>query len=306
VDELGLGLEVVYVGMQNVHPDKVVATEFRKVVNAEQEKIAAIREALVKENEILSAVAGDRRRARELAQAIENITQPTIVQYQTAESLSQVDPALLASLRARFDELQPQFLKVISARWQLEEDSARQREIELEFELGLGRNEAERGAAAGAVYESREQLLALEAELREAMEPVSKEAAAKLGEQLADALLKNAEAGYALEFWNRRLERLLPGLQGEAAAILAAAQAERWMQEMRAAQQVARLAESVAYRAAPRLYQVRKYLAVLVEGIQNTRKFFLAFDPAGRQVRVRYLAEEQAAPAGAEIETRMR
>ncbi|HRT41147.1 MAG TPA: SPFH domain-containing protein [Phycisphaerae bacterium] len=306
VDELGLGLEVVYVGMQNVHPDKVVATEFRKVVNAEQEKIAAIREALVKENEILSAVAGDRRRARELAQAIENITQPTIVQYQTAESLSQVDPALLASLRARFDELQPQFLKVISARWQLEEDSARQREIELEFELGLGRNEAERGAAAGAVYESREQLLALEAELREAMEPVSKEAAAKLGEQLADALLKNAEAGYALQFWNRRLERLLPGLQGEAAAILAAAQAERWMQEMRAAQQVARLAESVAYRAAPRLYQVRKYLAVLVEGIQNTRKFFLAFDPAGRQVRVRYLAEEQAAPAGAEIETRMR
>ena len=168
VDELGLGLEVVYVGMQNVHPDKVVATEFRKVVNAEQEKIAAIREALVKENEILSAVAGDRRRARELAQAIENITQPTIVQYQTAESLSQVDTALLASLRARFDEPQPQFLKVtcpLATGGGLLGSGDRTR-----VRIGPKRNEAER-AAAGAVYESRAALAA--GGIAEAMEPVS-------------------------------------------------------------------------------------------------------------------------------------
>ena len=39
-----------------------------------------------------------------------------------------------------------------------------------------------------------------------------------------------------------------------------------------------------------------KYLEVLVNGIRDSRKFFLAFDPGDRQVRVRFIAEEQARP----------
>jgi membrane protease subunit HflK len=307
VDDLGLGLQVVYVGMQNVHPEKTVAAEFRKVVNAEQEKIAAIREALVKENEVLSAVAGDRGRAQELAQAIENITPHTIALYTTEQQLSRADPARVADLQARLDKLQPQFLKVVSARWALERASNAQRQVELDFELGLGRTEVERGAAAAAVHQARDELQTLEADLRQACELISQDANQELGPDASAALLRNAEARFTLQFWNSRLERLLPGLQGKAAAILAAAQAQRWTQELRAAELVARLAaEGVAYRAAPRLYQVRKYLEVLVEGIQNSRKFFLAFDPGARQVRVRFMAEEQAAPAGADIDTRMK
>jgi membrane protease subunit HflK len=306
VDDLKLGLQIVYVGMQNVHPDKSVATEFRKVVSAEQEKIAAIREALVKENEVLSAVAGDRTRAQELALAVENITPYTIALYTTDQQLSQADPALIALLRKRLDELQPQFAKVVHARWRLDQASTHQRQIELDFELGLGRTEAERSSAAEAVHDEREKLQTLEAELRQACEPISQEATRTLGADVAEALLRDAEARSSLDFWRTRLERLLPGLQGEAAAILAAAQAQRWTQELRAAELLARQAESVAYRAAPRLYKVRKYLDVLVEGIKNSRKYFLAFDPGGRQVRVRFLTQEQAGPSDADIDTRMK
>ncbi|RMF81652.1 MAG: hypothetical protein D6744_06880, partial [Planctomycetota bacterium] len=66
-DEMGLGVEIVYVGVQQVHPDQDVAKEFRDVVNAQLEKVTSIRQARIEVSEILSKVAGDSSVATTLA-----------------------------------------------------------------------------------------------------------------------------------------------------------------------------------------------------------------------------------------------
>ena len=54
--------------------------------------------------------------------------------------------------------------------------------------------------------------------------------------------------------------------------------------------------ERYAYAAAPAVYRAREYLRVLVDGIKNSRKYFLAFEPGDRNVHIRLNAEEQAQP----------
>jgi hypothetical protein len=51
---------------------------------------------------------------------------------------------------------------------------------------------------------------------------------------------------------------------------------------------------------------VRKYLEALVDGIKDSRKFFLAFDPKGRTVHVRFQAEERAQAGISEMPTRQK
>jgi membrane protease subunit HflK len=311
-DELDLGIEIVYVGVQNVHPEATVAREFRKVISAEQEKIAAIREALVKENEILSKVAGDRETALRLAQAINNI-RPNEIALARAErtlsagSSSQPDSSRIEYYRRQVEALGPLLHELVLARWELAEAEEARRQIELDAELGLGRTASERAAAADKVRQAQQRLRALEPQLQQAWEPLRQAASRELEEDVVSALREWAEARAALDFWNRQLEQWLAGLQGEAAALLAKAQAERWAFEMGAAEEVGRLlGEREAYHAAPRLYRIRKYLQVLVEGLEQTRKFVLAFEPRGRQVRVRFMAEEQARPDVGEIPARIR
>ena len=304
IKDLRLGLEVVYVGVQNVHPETTVAKEFRKVVTAEQEKIASIRQALVKENEVLSAVAGNRDTAHSLAQAIGNLS-PSIL-YQTEMALQTVDAGLLEKYQKRLATLKPKFTGVVTARWRLKFVQQVEDEIELDFELGLGRSVEERARARQEVLRAKEELARIETELEEACAPVRAEALRQLDEATVTALFDNAAARFALEFWQGRLRILLPAVQGEAAKLLAEAQAKRWGEEMDQATEVARLwGARDAYRAAPRIYKTRKYLEVLVNGIRNSRKFFLAFDPGDRQVRVHFIVEEQARPELSDIPTRL-
>jgi hypothetical protein len=75
--------------------------------------------------------------------------------------------------------------------------------------------------------------------------------------------------------------------------MLAAALAERWTKEMDAARQLVQMQnEREAYRAAPAVYQARRLIEVLVEGMKDARKFFLAFEPGSRQVRVRFVVDD--------------
>ncbi len=295
LQELELGLEVVYVGVQNVHPAPDVAKEFRKVITAEQEKVASIRQALVKENETLSRVAGDRDTARALAQALAK-RNPNQIRFDQAGLLLQhVDGAALSQVEAEFAALEAHFTRVIVARWRLEQAEDAQHQVQLDFELGLGRDVAERAAAVASMERAADELARVEAELEQAWLPVAAAAAAQLDEEALRALRDRVAAQAALRFWNDRLEALLPRLQGQAAATLAEAQATRWTEEMGHAQELARMqGERSAYRAAPRVYKVRKYLETLVNGLKDKRKFFLAFDQTDRQVRVRYIAEEKA------------
>ena len=306
LEGLGLGLEVIYVGVQNVHPEAGVAKEFRKVISAEQEKIAAIREALVKENEILSAVAGDREKARALAEAIAGLGPAETALYRTQLTLLAADSQPVESFKRKLDELRPAFERVVEAQWRLSVAQEQKEEVELDAEVGLGRSDEEKLAAAEAVRRAEENLSAARAELEAACAPIEQAATAQLGAAVSAALREHAEAEVALKFWNGRLEELLPQVQGEAAATLAKAQAERWALELGAATELSRIrGEREAYRAAPRVYKVRKYLETMVEGIKGSRKFFLAFDPGERQVRVRFIAEEQARPDDASFPTRL-
>ncbi|HUW20554.1 MAG TPA: SPFH domain-containing protein [Sedimentisphaerales bacterium] len=57
-DGAGLGVEIVFVGVQGIHPPPEVAVDYQKVVAAVQKKQAAILDAEAYRNKILSSLAG--------------------------------------------------------------------------------------------------------------------------------------------------------------------------------------------------------------------------------------------------------
>jgi membrane protease subunit HflK len=57
-DEEGLGVEIVFVGLQGIHPPVEVAADYQKAVGAVQNKQAAILEAEAERNKTLSSLAG--------------------------------------------------------------------------------------------------------------------------------------------------------------------------------------------------------------------------------------------------------
>ena len=58
-DEAKLGVKIVFLGLQGVHPPESTAQDFQDVVGAEQKKAATIRSAEAEYNKKLSEVAGD-------------------------------------------------------------------------------------------------------------------------------------------------------------------------------------------------------------------------------------------------------
>lgn len=65
-DEFGLGVEIVFLGLQGVHPPVQVAKEYQDVTGAVQEKQAVIMEAEAERNIILSTLAGSIEESRRL------------------------------------------------------------------------------------------------------------------------------------------------------------------------------------------------------------------------------------------------
>jgi membrane protease subunit HflK len=57
-DKEGLGVEIVFLGLQGIHPPVEVAPDYQKVVGAFQQKQAAILEAKAERNKTLSSLAG--------------------------------------------------------------------------------------------------------------------------------------------------------------------------------------------------------------------------------------------------------
>lgn len=58
VDTAGLGIEIVFLGLQGLHPPPEVAAEYQAVMGAVQKKQASILSAIAKRNQVLSALAG--------------------------------------------------------------------------------------------------------------------------------------------------------------------------------------------------------------------------------------------------------
>lgn len=65
-DEAGLGVEVVFVGLQGIHPPVEVAADYQKVIGALQKKQALILQAQAERNNTLSALVGSVQEAEAL------------------------------------------------------------------------------------------------------------------------------------------------------------------------------------------------------------------------------------------------
>jgi regulator of protease activity HflC (stomatin/prohibitin superfamily) len=73
VDRAGLDLDIVFLGLQGVHPPSETAEAFQDVVGAEQKRTATIRSAKADYNKRLADMAVNVRQAEELALAIEKM-----------------------------------------------------------------------------------------------------------------------------------------------------------------------------------------------------------------------------------------
>jgi membrane protease subunit HflK len=67
-DKQGLGIEIVYLGLQGVHPPAEVAAAYQKVISAVQTKQSLILEAQAQRNQMLSTLVGSVEKADELYQ----------------------------------------------------------------------------------------------------------------------------------------------------------------------------------------------------------------------------------------------
>lgn len=65
-DKVGLGVEIVFLGLQGIHPPVEVAPDYQKVIGAVQQKQRLILDAQAKRNKILSTRVGSVEKAEEL------------------------------------------------------------------------------------------------------------------------------------------------------------------------------------------------------------------------------------------------
>lgn len=292
-----LGIEVVRVGFVTVHPEKSVSESFRKVVTAQLEKLAEIRKARVTENELLSQAAGDRNKALALARAIESAGQAEQTLSRAEGVIRDAKVRLAPAAQSALTGIDKLIAPLVQARFALESARQERESIDIDIELGLGRTVRQRQNAIAAEQQATAAEKAAAEALAGAVGPVREKLSKDYAPTVVTALVDRAIAQATLAFWNRQMESNLIGLEGDAAVVLARAQATRWSQELRAAGEVTLATnERSAYVAAPKIYRARRYLEVLVNGIKDARKYLLFFEPGDRQVRTRIEAQEQARP----------
>lgn len=289
-----LGLKVEYVGLQDVHPERSVATTFREVVSAEQEKITAIRRALTDENTALSRVAGDKDQALALTAALREEARANRLYDEALRAAERAGPAadrLRSSLEGLRELMQAEF----AAGWE-------RRRLEMALErarenvaLGVGFNTQNVAALEQDLAAARQREAAAVDAVQQAVAPLR--STADLEPAVADAIVESARGAIATDFWRKRTTELLLNLQGEVAVVLADAQARRWSSELKAvAELVAQQKQTAAFRAAPEIFKARAYWQAVSDGLRKSRKYLLAFDAAERDLRVRLDAEEQPRP----------
>ncbi|UCG34479.1 MAG: hypothetical protein JSU68_07520 [Phycisphaerales bacterium] len=152
-DEMGLGVDIIFVGLQDFHPHKEVAESFQQVVGAMQQREASIAGARSRAIELLAEVVGDSEMAFRLAEAIRE-----------ANALKRTEPAdseTLAAAIERRDRLFAQASGEVS-RIMAEARAYRwQRENEWLSRAERFTNELLAYRAAPSVYSYRKYLAAL-------------------------------------------------------------------------------------------------------------------------------------------------
>jgi regulator of protease activity HflC (stomatin/prohibitin superfamily) len=93
-DEAGLGVEIVFLGLQGLHPPTEVAADYQKVIGAVQQKQALILRAQAERNRTLSTLVGSVEEADELYDLA--------ARYQQAEEANR--PENISALGRQLDE----------------------------------------------------------------------------------------------------------------------------------------------------------------------------------------------------------
>lgn len=304
---LGLGVDVIYVGLQHVHPEASVGKAFAKVAEAEQEKITAIRQAHGKENQLLSAAAGSKQKARTLVEALGYRERFDERLNRAEQSQPAADAARLKPLRDALDARRADFARRIEADRAADRARAAAADLREQVQLGLGGNTAKLAEAEQRSAEAAQTAARAADELRTALAAARSAAGVEVSDEEFARTADAAEARVGLDDWESALVGALRELEGDAAAVLAAAQATRWRMENETAAQLARLDnERVAYEAAPEIYRARRYLQVLAEGLAKSRKFLLGFDPKNRKIHLRIEAQDVGTTRIEDMPTRIK
>jgi len=275
---LDLGVAIVNVDFQAVHPPAAAAEAFEKVLAAERGQEVRRYEAQKQANLILAQVAGTPAAALRLAFAIEK--------YQELESISlsqgkvltdRVENALkraedgLATLREEIqrDELSgkaavstversapPEGMEILSVA------DARARGIEVAV-VSSNEDDAAIADAGDALAEKR----LLRAEYVQYLATLR---ALKSGDGSVDVMKELDDA-------SRRADELFAKAQGEPAKLLAAARADRWAREMAERARAETFdRELTAFEAAPRLYVFDRWMDVMDQTLPNIPKQIIA------------------------------
>lgn len=306
-NELKLGLQIDYVGLTNIHPDSNAAAAFRKVVTARQEKIAEIRKARVEEAKILAEVAGDRQKSLILAHAIQQTQDSELRMSQSRRIREEVDAKLPESIQEKLTAATPLLNALFEAQWAADLAREVQLLVKSEFDIGMGRSPGEIEVALKKRTDAEAVEKTAATALERAIAPIRDELVKTIEPATAEAYLTVRRAESAVTFWSGVIEKTLVGLEGQAAVELAQAQAKRWVTEMRAASELTKLEiEREGFAANPKVYKARRYLEVLTSGLKKSRKYFLAFEPAGRTIHMRIQAEEKLRPDQLNMATRER
>ena len=107
VDEAGLGVEIVFLGLQGVHPPPDVAADYQNVIGAVQKKQALILDAQAERNKTLTTLVGSVQDANELYSLA--------AKYQQAEKQNQPEQVqkLANDLKEAFEQARGEIYKTL-------------------------------------------------------------------------------------------------------------------------------------------------------------------------------------------------
>ncbi|UCD28870.1 MAG: hypothetical protein JSV03_17640 [Planctomycetota bacterium] len=162
--QMNLGIEIVFFGLQGVHPPVDTAQAFQDVIGSEQKKTAAIRSARIEYNKRLTEAAGEVYQAELLAQAIHTMDNLEVDQKATKEmkqkyqaAVKQVNTLFFGDAQKNIEPIGGEAVrKIVEARakrWELENE--RHGEAQLFLQETSAKN------AAPKVYQLRKYLDAL-------------------------------------------------------------------------------------------------------------------------------------------------
>lgn len=92
-DELALGVEIVLVGVEGIHPPLEVAADYERVVAAIQQRQKLILEALAERNKLLTEVGGSITRVSELYELVQQyqLEKDSLTEQQQQQMLARID-----------------------------------------------------------------------------------------------------------------------------------------------------------------------------------------------------------------------